>query len=269
MLFILYIRQLLLAGQSFSYNETSTGTSVNMSGTGSGNLTNNYNCLVFDIENYSETASQSTDFKNLFTYIKTGNNSNFNGYEMIIIVTMSHSISVYNLNGGNYLADLYKYDTYDYISPQLYTQNTGTTNEYCGTGLCMWTNFNGNTPTFVENLKINPNFTTYGLNMILPSINLTCLYNGPGSNNNSSPANLYFYQSTDNNTVTPTYTASGYHPIYGTYNTTPSGSVYTSDYTDNGTVDFFNTIFGLSDNTLGGYAQWVNGTLTVNGTIYS
>ena len=261
-------------GNIYSYTDSGGNT---MFVTGTGLLDYTYNCLVFDIENYSTTASQSSDFENLFTYIKTNPNSTFYPYEMVIIVTMAHSISVYGTLGGDYLADLYKSNTYDYISPQIYTQNVGTTNEYCGTGICMWSKFQYNSPTFIDNLTTNNNFSTYGLNMILPSINLSCLYTTAGSNV-GNPANLYWYQNTSSNYSSPTYAISGYQPIANTFDSTSETNIviddvsynqYTSNYTDNGSVNFFNTIFDASGQTLGGYAQWVNGTLTVNGTTYS
>ena len=264
----------------FTYVD-STGTTQNV--TGNGKLTNNYNCLVFDIECYNGTyAPKASDFTNLFYYIKNGTGSTFNqttGSAMKIIVTMSHSISNYNAGSGTTskasdLVDLYASSTYDYISPQLYTVNAGTTNEYCANSSCDWTSVNGtNNDNVIDNLKTNSNFTTYGLNMILPSINLTCLYSTGGSNNNS-PANLYWSQTGDNTSYNESQ--AGFLPIentYGTVNRVQIGDYYynqyTSNYTDTGAVDFFNTIFGASGQTLGGYIQWVNGSVTVSGHTYT
>ena len=265
---------------SYTYVD-SGGTSHTISG--NGNLTNNYNCLVFDIECYNgNNAPMASDFTNLFDYIKNGAGSTFNqttGSAMKIIVTMSHSISNYNAGSGTTskasdLVDLYASSTYDYISPQLYTVNAGTTNEYCANSSCDWTSVNGtNNDNVIDNLKTNSNFTTYGLNMILPSINLTCLYSTGGSNNNS-PANLYWSQTGDNTSYNESQ--AGFLPIentYGTVNRVQIGDYYynqyTSNYTDTGAVDFFNTIFGASGQTLGGYIQWVNGSVTVSGHTYT
>jgi hypothetical protein len=252
------------ANLPFSYSD-SFGYSY--SGTGTGALTNNYNCLVFDIECYNYVSSpttnyaQASDFSNLFAYIKTGTNSTFNnqtGYQMVIIVTMSHTISTYAGN-GSVLLPLYSDNTYDYISPQLYTQNAGTTNEYCGNYLEFWSGV-------VSSMNNNTNFTNkYGLNMILPSINLSCLYNSSGSNLSSlggGYSNLYFYQSGDNGNANSASSFSVSSDF------SASGTETINYPTDSGVINFVNAVFNESGQTLGGYVQWVNGTLTVNGNTY-
>ena len=60
--------------------------------------------------------------------------------------------------------------------------------------------------------------------------------------------NLYFYQSSGNDTSPLQETASGYRPI--------------NYSTDTGALGFYNAILSKSSPTLGGYMQWVNGTLS-------
>jgi hypothetical protein len=124
----------------------------------------------------------------------------------------------------------------------MYTQNVGTTNEYCANYNILWTGSN----SFSYYLSQNANFINYGNYFILPAINLANLYTGPGTNTTGYP-NLYFYQSSSNTTSTLTETASGY--------------VTVPYSTDTGVTSFFQAITGNSD-PLGGYIQWVNGTLS-------
>jgi hypothetical protein len=272
-------------GASFSYYEVASGTILSGTGTGilqSGFVSNEYifNSLTFDIESYGSTGTGSVgqDFLNLFTYIKTNSNSVFSTSGIILIVTVGHSCSNFNGTGQsvcstiyanqpyypsvsttpNYVAGLTTYSSnptysWDYISPQLYTQNTGTINEYAANSNIYWTG----TESFVSYIQQNQNFSGYtnssgvfingyGQNLILPSLLLPGLYNSGGTNNGNSP-NLYFYQSSANNV----------NPIIES-----SISAIPISYTnDTGAVAFFNTIFG-SSSTLGGYCSWVNGTLT-------
>lgn len=234
-------------GVSFSYTESDTGNVLH--GVGTGLLDYSYNSFTFDIETWSSTSgsgSSGTDFINLFNYIKKNQNSNFYTYEMIIIVTIAHSCSNYNGTGQKVISQILadKTGSYDFISPQLYTQNVGTTVEYCANYNILWTD-TGSNDSFVYYLKQNTNYALYGTSMILPSLFYNNLLNTGGSNN-ANPPNLYFYQSNSTSSNPPIATASGWKTI---------------DYTvDNGAGEFFNTIFN-STNQSGGALQWVNGDL--------
>lgn len=241
-------------GVSFSYIETETGNT--MQGIGTGTLDYSYNSFTFDIETWdsnssttgstSSTGSSGLDFINLFNYIKFNPNSNFNTYEMIIIVSIAHSCSNFNGTGQKVISQILsdKTGSYDFISPQLYTQNVGTTVEYCANYNILWTDA-GSDDSFVYYLKQNSNYALYGTSMILPSLFYNNLLN-TGGTNNSNPPNLYFYQSNSTSSNPPIATASGWKTI---------------DYNvDNGASDFFNTIFN-STNLSGGSIGWVNGDL--------
>jgi hypothetical protein len=230
-------------GVAFSYTETGTGAT--QSGTGTGILNNTYNSLLFDIETWTgSSGSTGIDFINLFNYLKNNANSTFYGFKCIIIVSIAHSCSNFNGTGQSVVSTLLSDSTgsYDYINNQMYTQNVGTTNEYCANYNILWTGTNG----FAYYLSQNSNYSTYGNYFILPAINFPDLYTGPGTNTTGYP-NLYFYQSSSNNTSTLTETASGYITI-----------PYTED---TGVTGFFQAITG-STTPLGGYIQWVNGTLS-------
>ena len=230
----------------FSYVETETGHTL--SGVGTGILNNTFNSLVFDIEHCdNNSGSTGEDFINLFNYIKS-NKSTFYLHKIVIILSFSHSCSNYNGNGKNIFSVLLsdKTESYDYISPKLYTQMIGTTNEYCANNCIPWVKDDiDENNNFVYYLSNNSNFKKYGLSMIIPSINLASLYLTGGSNDNNSP-NLYWTHTTNLYNV-PIAKKSGYQKI---------------DYNiDNGSVKFFNTIFNKNDEKLGGYIQWINGTL--------
>lgn len=233
-------------GVNFSYTETETGNSLN--GVGSGLLDYSYNSFTFDIETWSSafsSGSSGTDFLNLFNYIKTNPNSNFYTYEMVIIVSIAHSCSNFNGTGQKVISEILgdKTKSYDFISPQLYTQNVGSMVEYCANYNILWTD-TGSNDSFVYYLSQNTNYAIYGTSMILPSLFTNNLLNTGGSNN-SNPPNLYFYQSSSTSSP-PIVTASGWKQI---------------DYTvDNGATNFFNTLFN-STNDLGGSLQWNNGDL--------
>ena len=241
-------------GMSFSYTESETGNTL--SGTGTGKLNFIFNSLCFDIEtwgNNSSSGSSGQDFLNLFNYIKNNENSTYFTYEMIIVVTMAHSCSNFNGTGQSVLSTIYsdKNNYYDYICPQMYTQNVGTTNEYAANYNILWNdNYEGDYNSFQYYLSQNSNYTIYDTKMILPAINFQNLYGGPGTNTTKNP-NLYFYQSSDNNINPPANLPSGYIPI---------------EYTvDEGVKSFFNTIMNSNNNEdIGGNIQWVNGNLTNN-----
>jgi len=239
------------SGVSFSYTETETGNTLN--GIGSGILNYIYNSLCFDIETWgynSSSGSSGNDFLNLFNYIKNNENSTFHGYEMIIIVTMAHSCSNYNGTGQSVLSTIYsdKNQYYDYICPQMYTQNIGTTNEYAANYNILWNNnYEGVNNSFQYYISTNKNYEVYNNKTILPAINFQYLYNTSGSNTTNNP-NLYFYQTTDNN-INPPQNA-------------PSGNIPINYQFDNGVKSFFNTILLTNnDDDIGGNIQWVNGNL--------
>jgi len=230
------------SGVSFSYRESATGDTL--TGTGTGILNNTYNSLLFDIETWTgSSGSTGIDFINLFQYLKNNTNSTFYTYKCIIIVSIAHSCSNYNGTGQSVISTLLSDSTgsYDYIDTQMYTENIGTTNEYCANYNILWTGSNG----FVSYLNQNANYITYGNYFILPAINLPNLYTGPGTNTTGNP-NLYFYQSSGNTTDPITETPTGYITI-----------PYT---TDTGVTSFFQAITN-SSTPLGGYIQWVNGTI--------
>jgi hypothetical protein len=176
----------------------------------------------------------------------------FYTYECIIIVSVSHSCSNYSSNAASDISTIYS-DTsqsYDYIQNQLYTQNVGTTNEYCANSDILWNNATSTTyesnDSFEYYINKNTNYINYGLNMILPAINFASLYTSGGTNNNYSP-NLYWYQFSLNTETTLVEDVAGYRPI---------------DYTtDTGALAFYNAILGKNSSTLGGYMQWVNGNV--------
>jgi hypothetical protein len=231
---------------AFTYTETETGNTLN--GVGTGTLDYSYNSFTFDIETWgasSSTGSSGQDFLNLFNYIKHNPNSNFDTYEMIIIVTIAHSCSNYNGTGQNVISQILmdQSNSYDFISPQLYTQNVGTMVEYCANYNILWTT--GSNDDFVYYLSKNSNYSLYNTSMILPSLFNNQLLNSGGSNNNNSP-NLYFYQSSSTSSNPPIATASGWKQI--NYNV------------DTGSTSFFNTLFNTTVG-LGGSVQWINGDL--------
>lgn len=228
-------------GVSFSYQETDTGNTLN--GVGTGLLDYSYNSFTFDIETGN---SSGMDFLNLFNYIKNNINSTFYSYEIVIIVSIAHSCSNYDGTGQKVISTILtdKTKSYDFISPQLYTQNVGTMVEYCANYNILWTD-TGSNDSFVYYLKQNENYANFGTSMILPSLfNNNLLITG-GTNDAQSP-NLYFYQSNSTSSNPPVATASGWKQI---------------DYqVDKGATSFFNTLFETS-NELGGSIQWNNGDL--------
>jgi hypothetical protein len=264
-------------GVSFSYYETGTG--LIQSGSGNGYLYSGFtssinpgvtysytfNCLVFDIESWGTNGgSTGQDFLNLFTYIKTSTNSVFYNNNPIIIVTIGHSCSNFNGTGQSVCSTIMSNQSFtnnnngittqsnpqyswDYMSPQMYTQNTGNMNEYVSNENIYWTNSSTNQVSFYNCIMSNSNINTYGLNIILPSILQPDLYTSGGLNNYNSP-NLFYYQSSPNNVNPPVQTS----VITNTVNYT----------VDTGIVDFFNIVFSTSNFTLGGYISWVNGTLS-------
>ena len=245
----------------YEYNASSEKQGSKMTGVGYGSLiygkktkksVNEFNCLVFDIEDGIGTSSSGIDFINLFDYIKNNPNSTFYNTDVVIIVSMSHSCS--QMIGGDVCRQIYEgyngqvyIGAYDYISPQLYTQNIGSTNEYCDNYQIVWS-------AFVSYMGKNPMFKKYGISMLLPSLNFNSLNTTGGSNDSNSP-NLYYYQSVGNNA-----------PITNDGGRASGTEIipYTSDY---GANPFFNAIFGKNNKNTGGAIQWVNGALILDNII--
>lgn len=153
----------------------------------------------------------------------------------VLLLCVAHSCSNYNGTGQSVVSTLLSDSTgsYDYFQTQMYTENVGTTNEYCANYNILWTGTTG----FVYYLSQNANYNTYGNTFLLPAIYFANLYNTAGTNTPGNP-NLYFYQSSGNAT----------NPI-------------TISYTnDTGVNAFFQAITGISE-SIGGYVQWVNGTV--------
>jgi hypothetical protein len=249
-----------LPGVGFSYNEynaSSASISGQQSGAGTGILlygntsSNKFNCLVFDIEDGIGSSSSGIDFINLFDYIKNNPNSTFYNSDVIIVVSMSHSCS--QMIGGDVCRQIYQgyngseyIGVYDYVSPQLYTQNMGSTNEYCANYQIVWSDF-------INYMNMNPMFQAYGLTMILPSINFNSLTNTGGTNDGNAP-NLYYYQSVGNNA--PISNDGGL----------ASGTQIINYSADFGANPFFNVI-AKSNTNIGGSIQWVNGALLCDNII--
>jgi hypothetical protein len=103
--------------------------------------------------------------------------------------------------------------------------------------------------------------------MIIPSINSPNLYNGAGTNPYPYYPNLYWYETdyTSQTNDPPTNTAPNCAYV-------APGEI--TNYTvDTGAVSFFQTIFNneypsgnYSTAPLGGYIQWINGTLSESST---
>jgi hypothetical protein len=245
-------------GEPFSYTETGTGNTLTGTGTGIyASSTYSLNCVVFDIETWgSNGGSTGQDFLNLFTYIKTNANSVVVDIGIIIIVTIAHSCSNFNGTGQSVCSTIMMNKTpssgmsnpqytWDYISPQMYTQNIGTMNEYVANNNIYWTG----TDSFVSYILENENFTTYGPNLLLPSTYNYSLYT-TGGTNAGNPPNIYFYQSSPNN-INP-IVQSSIEAISIPYSS------------DTGLVDFFSSIFTGSTGSysnLGGCVSWLCGTL--------
>lgn len=239
--------------ETYTYTEQYTGNSYTVTGTGT--LTSAYNALLFDIEIGGSSPSGGEDFINLFNYIKNGSTSTFatscsGPCECIIIASIAHSCSNYSSNTIPDSTTTYSVEVcstlisnpggyIDYIQTQLYTQNLGTTNEYCANYNILWSSFD----TYLQS---NPNYTTYGLGTLLPALFSNNLSTSGGTNNAYVP-NLYYYQSTGNSTNPPTYTASGWQTIS-----------YSIDY---GAQDFFQAITETTSTDLGGSVAWINGSI--------
>jgi hypothetical protein len=263
------------AGSSFGYVETGTGKDVTLTGVGLGTLypinqgTMGYNSICLDIETWGAGpgadpsgnyyGSSGQDFLNVCNYIKRSPRSLFSVSGCTIILTIAHSCSNYNGTGYDTITTILSdaSGSYDYISPQLYTTNVGTTTEYTQNSNLPWNNQDpSNTTNFLYFLNKNLNFQTYGGGFILPALNFLGLLTAGGSNDGNAP-NLYWYESSTSSTTPPVFSPNSY------------ASETISNYSsDTGTEDFFEAVFGDNALTLtqplGGAIQWVNGSLNIN-----
>jgi hypothetical protein len=228
--------------------------------------------------------STAKDFLTLFSWIKTQ-------YPfMKIILTTPHSCGNFTdarnkvtigakefvplFEGGtfyNYKISAFQ-NCYDLISPQNYTCNLGTSNEYAANENLPWTITDPDdtsTVSFQSAISKNEQYKLFGLNFIVPAVNFgtssqsyNCYEDG-GSNSNNSP-NLYYYQANYNDQTNNTNNTSSFPTYYGS----ASGSNTIPYDEDTGTKDFYKAIMGYngetipnSVNTGGGCMQWVNGDL--------
>jgi hypothetical protein len=251
------------SGYSFGYTEYhNDGTTAYLTGTGKGTLNNNFNGLLFDIQQYSYGGSGSSgqDFLNLFQYIKYGTTSTFydpvsgTSYQMIITVAFLHSGPYWGGYGTTLMKTILEDEigntsgkySYNLLAPEFFTQgNLGKMNEYCS-GFIPWTG----SDSFFSYAESNTNFQTYNVNMITPLLVSANLFTTSGSNTSGNPNNYWFQSSGPASSIInpPTATNSGYVTI-----------PYT---TDTGSKDFFNTVFASGVTSSGGYVQWMNGTLS-------
>lgn len=241
-------------GQPFSYTETATKKTLTGIGTGVLNPSL-YNSICFDIETWGQgqgdTSAGSTglDFLNVCNYIKKNIYSTFYDVGCTIIITTSKTCP-YGFDGTTAYETMTTIlsdptGSYDYISPQMYSQYFGVMTEYTQNMNLNWTQFS-------NCLKQNYNYKKYGSAFIVPSLYFLGLLTSGGSNQNNSP-NLYWWMS---GSSIPPY---GPLPIYEySYSTEPLTYAY-----DTGIEDFLNLVLG-TNSQLGGGLQWTNGVLQPN-----
>jgi hypothetical protein len=210
-----------------------------------------FNVLAFDIE--TGDAGLEQDFLNLFKQAQGI------GFEIILII--NHSCSYGFTDALNLMQNLLPSQYVNFVSPELYTENIATMNEYVANSQLVWMDSTGNTPaneTFVGLVQSNPNYQ--GGQMVLPSILLynylpdsqvDGLYYGAGTNS-TNPPNWTSYDgsgsgcSCDNPQVGTTSNLTNNYPENFTTNADP------------GANSFMCSLFGAS--SIGGCIQWVNGT---------
>ena len=208
-----------------------------------------FNTLAFDIEVGDSGLAQ--DFISLF---QQASELGFN-----IVVIINHTCSYGFSDATTLVPALLQCQYVNYISPELYTENIATMNEYVANSQIPWTDTTGvNTNTFVNYVKSNPNYNN-GL-IMLPGI---LLYN---SMPNSGCGGL-FYSGGTNTGNEPNWTTydgsgSGCNAVYPQDETTGN---LTTNYPDNFTTNpdpgansFLCQLFGVSE--IAGAIQWVNGT---------
>jgi hypothetical protein len=157
------------------------------------------------------------------------------------IVTISHAVPYGFTDYRDLMTNILQCIYLDHISPQLYTQDIGTMNEYisCGSDKDFYWD------EFVELVKSNPNYSS---NMILPSIFLynEMIYSKCGG---------LFYSGGTNSGNPPNF---GYNSSSSSCNCEGKQSIYPSEFKiDNGANTFFTLLFGVE--SIGGAIQWVNG----------
>lgn len=198
------------------------------------NLFSKYQILVLDIE--SGDNNLGTAFCDL---LQTAKN---NG--LTTIVTVSHAVPYGFSDYRSLMTNILQCIYLDHISPQLYTQDIGTMNEYisCGSDKDFYWN------EFADLLKSNPNYVDRLGTMILPSI---FLYNEM----TYSKCGGLFYSGGTNTGNPPNF---GYNSSGTTCNCEGKQNIYPVEFTvDNGANEFFTLLFDVG--YIGGAIQWVNG----------
>jgi len=189
-----------------------------------------YSIIVFDIE--IGDAGLATLFNTLFETTKSKGLS--------VIVTVSHSSPYGFADSADLMKSILQCPNVDYFSPQLYTQDIGTMNEYIS-GPLSWADF-------AIALKSNPNYGNRQGNLILPSI---FLYNEMVY----SKCGGLFYSGGTNTGNPPNF---GYNSSGTSCNCDSKQDIYPPEFTeDTGANDFFTLLFGLP--YIAGAIQWVNG----------
>ena len=216
-----------------------------------------YNSLMFDIENIDSSVNSDSSITNLingfndfFLQIKR-NNCNW-----IIGVTMAHNSSF--ISSKNFIDGMIRSPYLDYISPQMYTADYGTLNEYSRTGYSP----NGPAPTttwsdFYTSVISSPAYCKYGTNIIIPSLwfvnakfifngtQYNGLYKGAGTNAGKIP-----YLEV-NNSIVPSPNVAFPNPQ------NPNFGITYPTQNDLGAFDFFTKMFYPSP-SLGGAVGFAN-----------
>ena len=192
------------------------------------NFFSKYQILVLDIE--SGDSNLGTAFCDL---LQTAKNNN-----LTTIVTVSHAVPYGFTDYRTLMTNILQCKYLDYISPQLYTQDIGTMNEYisCGSDKDFYWS------EFTELVKSNPNYSERLGTMILPSIFLynQMIYSKCGGTNTGNPPNF------------------GYNSSGSSCNCNSKQDIYPPNFElDNGANTFFTLLFDVS--SIGGAIQWVNG----------
>jgi hypothetical protein len=211
-----------------------------------------FNLLAFDIEVGDPGLLE--DFQSLFQAARDAG--------FLVMVIFNHTCS-YGISdaGTTLLPGLFKCPYVNFISPEIYTENIGTMNEYVANTQIPWMGVNslGNpNASFESFVRINPNYKNGQI--LLPSI---LLYNSmPYSN----CGGLYYSGGT--NTGNPpnwtSYDGSGSGCTCDNPQVASSGNQITNyppGFTTNpdpGANTFLCNVFGCP--SIGGAVQWVNGS---------
>lgn len=214
-----------------------------------------FNLLAFDIE--VGASGLLPDFLSLF---ETASNAGFQ-----IMVIINHSCSYGISDATTLLAGLFQSEYVNFISPEMYTENIGTMNEYVANTQIPWMglNFYGdNNESFQYYVNNNPNFNSGEI--MAPGV---LLYNEMP---NSDEPGLMFGAGT-NTSDPPNWTSfdgAGSGCSYDNPQVDTSGNTidnYPANFTttaDPGANSFFLQLFSTAVNpatNLGGAFQWVNG----------